>query len=132
LILSSSYTTESKILRRAAESLKWESFRFQGENIPTDYEHRDTPHAIYCTVPKAFNVASRLDSVLLGCSSNWLVSLPDKFSKRRIELFDLKNAVGIKDFGFIKPALGKSSELANHSFRKHLICLRTFWFTGLK
>ena len=112
LILSSSYTTESKILRRAAESLKWESFRFQGENIPSDYERRNTPHAIYCTVPKAFSVATRLDSILLGCSSNWLVSLPDKFSKRRIELFDLKSAIGIKDRCFIKPALGKSFDAA--------------------
>jgi hypothetical protein len=112
LILSSSYTTESKILRKAAESQKWETFRFEGANIPTWYEHINAQHAIYCTVPKAFNVASRLDSILLGCSSSWLASLPDKLSKRRIELFELKNAMGIKDRCFIKPALGKSFDAA--------------------
>src|SRR5687767_2688082 len=108
LILSSSYTTESKILRKAAEALKWETFRFEGENIPTWYEHKNTRHAIYCTVPKAFNVASRLDSILLGCSSHWLASLPEQFSKRRIELLDLKGAMKIKERCFIKPSLGKS------------------------
>ncbi|MFO1513640.1 MAG: ATP-grasp domain-containing protein [Verrucomicrobiota bacterium] len=108
LILSSSYTTESKILRKAAESLKWETFRFEGENIPSWYDQKNRQHAIYCTVPKAFNVASRLDSILLGCSSNWLPSIPDKFLKRRIQLVDLKHAIGVKERCFIKPALGKS------------------------
>jgi hypothetical protein len=112
LILSSTYNTDSKILRRAAQALKWETFRFQDENIPTWYEHRNTDHAIYCTVPKAFNVATRLDSILLGCSSNWLANLPDKFSRRRIEVLDLKDAMGIKEHCFIKPALGKSFDAA--------------------
>ena len=31
LILSASYNTESKILRKAAQALSWESFRFQDE-----------------------------------------------------------------------------------------------------
>jgi len=108
LILSSSYTTESKILRRTAEQLKWETFRFEGENIPEWYSSRSGQPAIYCTVPKAFNVANRLDSILVGCSSNWLANLPDKFSKRRIEVLELRDAVGIKERRFIKPALGKS------------------------
>lgn len=112
LILSSTYTTESKILRRAAETLNWGTFRFEGENIPTSYEHRHTPHAIYCTVPKAFKVASRLDSMLLGCSSNWLCDLPDQFSKRRIQLHELGDAVSIKERCFVKPALGKSFDAA--------------------
>jgi ATP-grasp domain, R2K clade family 2 len=108
LILSSSYTTESKILRRAAQELKWETFRFEGENLPDWYGNKNVPHAIYCTVPNAFNVANRLDSILLGCSANWLANLPEKFSRRRIELLELRNAVGIQEPGFIKPALGKS------------------------
>jgi hypothetical protein len=108
LILSSSYNTESKILRKAAQALNWETFRFQGENIPADYEHKNEQHAIYCTVPKAFNVANRLESILLGWSSDWLTRLPEKFSKRRIELLELRDAVRIKERCFIKPALGKS------------------------
>ena len=112
LILSSSYSTESKILRKAAQVLNWETFRFEGENIPTCYEHRNTQHAIYCTVPKAFNVANRLGSILLGCSSDWLANLPDKFSKRRMEVLELKDAMGIKERCFIKPALGKSFDAA--------------------
>ena len=112
LILSSSYTTESKLLRKAAESLKWGTFRFQGDNVPTSYENKDNQYAIYCTVPKAFHVASRLDSMLLGCGSNWLPDLPDKFSKRRIELCELATAVSIKERCFIKPALGESFDAA--------------------
>ena len=112
LILSSSYNTESKILRRAAQDLKWETFRFEGEYVPAWYEHRDSQHAIYCTVPKAFNVARQLNSVLLGCSSNWLTHLPEEFSRRRIELLELRNVAGIKGDRFIKPALGKSFDAA--------------------
>lgn len=108
LILSSSYTTESKILRRAAQELKWDTFRFEGENLPDWYSKKNVPHAIYCTVPKAFHVASRLDSILLGCSADWLANLPEKFSRRRIELLELGDVAGIKERGFIKPALGKS------------------------
>ena len=106
------YNTDSKILRKAAQELKWETFRFEGENIPTWYEHRDVQHAIYCTVPKAFDVAARLDSVLLGCSSDWLANLPAEFSKRRIELRALKDAMTVKENCFIKPALGKSFDAA--------------------
>src|SRR3954466_15382797 len=112
LILSSSYTTESKVLRKAAEALKWETFRFQGDNLPASYDYRNTGHAIYCTVPKAFNVAIRLDSILLGCSASWLADLPEKFSKRRIELLHLKDTINVKELCFIKPALGKSFDAA--------------------
>jgi len=112
LILSSSYTTESKLLRKAAQVLKWDTFRFQGDNVPAWYEPGNTQHAIYCTVPKAFNVASRLDSFLLGCSSEWVANLPDPFTRRTIKLLELKDATGIKERCFIKPALGKSFDAA--------------------
>lgn len=112
LILSPNYNTDSKILRKAAQALKWETFRFEGENIPAWYEHRNNQHAIYCTVPNAFAVAGRLDSFLLGCTSDWLANLPAQFSSRRIELRALKNAIGIKENCFIKPALGKSFNAA--------------------
>jgi hypothetical protein len=112
LILSSSYTTESKLLRSAAQSLKWEVFRFQGETLPTWYEPGNARHAIYCTVPKAFHVADRLDSVLLGCGSDWLANLADRFLKRKVELFELKDAMSITERCFIKPALGKSFDAA--------------------
>lgn len=112
LILSSSYNTESKILRKAAQALGWESFRFQGEGIPKWYERGDDQYAIYCTVPKAFNVARQLDSILLGCSSKWLPGLPEEFSKRKIDLLELRNVAGIEENRFIKPALGKSFDAA--------------------
>jgi len=112
LILSSSYTTESKILRKAAEALKWETFRFQGRDMPPWYETGKAQYAIYCTVPKAFHVASHLKSMLLGCSSHWLVDLPYEFTKRRLALLALKDAMKIKERCFIKPALGKSFDAA--------------------
>lgn len=115
LILSSSYNTESRILRSAAQSLDWETFRFQGDNIPTWYEAKDKQHAIYCTVPKAFDVARRLDSILLGCSGSWLSSLPDKFTGRRIETLELKDAICLEEHCFIKPALGKSFDAATRT-----------------
>jgi hypothetical protein len=145
LILSASYNTESKILRREAEMLKWETFRFQGDELPTWYEQTDRQYAIYCTVPKAFKVASQLDSILQGCSSRWLVELPERLSKRRMQLLSLKDALSIEERCFIKPALGKSFDaavrigrslvsqtahlppsLSVHWFRKRLICLRVF------
>ena len=112
LILSSSYNTESRILRKTAQELKWETFRFEGDNIPTDYQHTDSQYALYCTVPKAFNVASRLDSILLGCSADWLTHLPEQFSRRRIDLLELRSVTVIKEARFIKPALGKSFDAA--------------------
>src|SRR6516164_5753396 len=96
LVLSSSYNTESKILRKAAQDLHWETFRFEGDGMPKWYEHGDGRYAIYCTVPKAFNVARQLDSMLMGCSSNWLPELPETFSKRKIDLLELRNVAGIK------------------------------------
>ena len=92
--------------------MKWETFRFEGENIPAWYEHRNSEHAIYCTLPKAFEVAARLDCFLLGCSSDWLANLPAQFSKRRIEIRNLQNVMSVKENCFIKPALGKSFNAA--------------------
>lgn len=115
LILSSSYSTESKILRKTAQDLKWETFRIDGESLPTWYEHGGGQYAIYCTVPKAFNVARQLDSILLGCSSHWLAELPEAFSKRRIDHLELRDVAGIKGDRFIKPALGKSFDAAVRS-----------------
>jgi hypothetical protein len=112
LILSSNFNTDSKILRKAAQELKWETFRFEGENVPAWYEHRNSQHAIYCTVPKAFDVAARLDCFLLGCSSDWLANLPTQFSKRRIEICNLQDVMNVKENCFIKPALGKSFNAA--------------------
>jgi hypothetical protein len=112
LILSSTYNTDSKILRKAAQALNWETFRLEGENIPTWYDHTNIQHAIYCTVPKAFDVAARLDSFLLGCSSDWLANLPAQFSRRKMEFRDLKDAMSVKEKCFIKPALGKSFDAA--------------------
>lgn len=108
LILSPTYNTESKILRKAADELGWKTFRFQGENLPAEYEPGSDPHAIYCTVPKAFDVASRLATLLLGGGGEWLVNLPEEFSKRRVQLLTLKEARGVEGRCFIKPALGKS------------------------
>jgi hypothetical protein len=88
LILSSRYTTESKILRSAAQALGWETFRCEGDRIPNGYAHRTAQHAIYCTVPGAFTMARQLDAILLG------------------------KATGIDEPCFIKPALGKSFDAA--------------------
>lgn len=108
LILSASYNTDSKILRSAAQKLKWETFRFAGANLPADYELKNAPYAIYCTVPNALSAAKKLDSILLGCSSEWLPNLPESCLKRRIELLQLKDADKLQEIHFIKPALGKS------------------------
>ncbi len=115
LILSSNYNTASKILRKAAHDLGWKTFRLEDDSIPLWLEHGDELSAIYCTVPDAFNVAQQLDSMLLGCSSDWLVTLPEKFLKRKISVLELGNIESIKENCFIKPALGKSFEAAVRS-----------------
>lgn len=118
LILSSRYTTESKILRKAAEASQWRAFRLEDDRVPAWYEKEenerggDLRHAIYCTVPTAFRVANRLDAMLLGCSSEWLVDLPEEFRLRKVELGSLKDAQSIKAPRFIRPALGKSFDAA--------------------
>jgi len=112
LILSSSYNTESKILRKAAQDLKWETFRLGGGSLPAWDDPGGSPYAIYCTVPKAFDIADQLDSILLGCSSDWLINLPEKFSKRSIELLELREVARRKEDCFLKPALGKSFDAA--------------------
>lgn len=113
LLLSPNYNTPSKILRKAAHDLGWKTFRLEDDSIPPSLEpEEDGPFAIYCTVPDAFNVAHRLDSILLGCGSGWLTGLPEKFLKRKIEVLALAHAESIKGKRFIKPALGKSFEAA--------------------
>lgn len=112
LFLSSRYTTESKILRKAAQALGWETFRCDGDRIPTGYAGRSARHAIYCTVPNAFNIARQLNSILLGCSSEWLPQLPEACLKRKIELQALGNAIELGQRCFMKPALGKSFDAA--------------------
>ena len=112
LILSSRYTQESKILRTAAQALQWETFRAEDGRIPSRYKCSSDGHAIYCTVPQAFQFAERLGAMLLGCSSAWLPSLPEAFTRRRIWALDLKEAVHIQERCFMKPALGKSFDAA--------------------
>ncbi len=98
LILSSSYNTESKILRKCSRGRAMGDIPISGREFSRrGMSPGNTQHAIYCTVPKAFNVASRLDSILLGCSSQWLIDLPEEFSRRKIELLHLKNAMGIQE-----------------------------------
>ncbi len=109
LILSPTYNYESKTLRKAAQTLGWSTFRFQGDSLPSSYDEEDTvDHAIYCTVPNAFVVANQLSSFLLGCSCDWLPELPDEFLRRKIILRKLRDAKSDTERRFVKPALGKS------------------------
>ncbi len=112
LFLSSRYTTESKILRSAAQALGWETFRCDGDRIPAGFAGQRARQAIYCTVPNAFNLARQLHSILLGCSSEWLPQLPEDCLKRKVELHELRNAMKLGGRRFMKPALGKSFDAA--------------------
>lgn len=108
LILSPTYNEESKILREAAGEMGWATFRFAVDGLPRSFRKSGESFALYCTVPRAFSVARSLDSVLLGCSADWLPDLPVEFTGRSIRKLALRDVLDIEGSVFIKPALGKS------------------------
>ena len=60
LIVSSSYTTDSQLLRQTARTLGWETLRLDGCRIADWFDPPDDQIALFCTAPDAFNIADQL------------------------------------------------------------------------
>lgn len=108
LVLSSRYTSDSQVLRKAAQQLGWETLRLDGERIPDWFDPPDEQIALFYTAPHAFTVAAQLSRTLLGCNSDWTVRLPKKFLQRELRQTTLREALAIPGKAFVKAAVSKA------------------------
>lgn len=107
-ICSSRYTVDSQILRKAAQSLGWETLRLDGKTIPHWFDPPDSEIALFYTAPQAFDIARQLGRTLLGCNPDWTVNLPPELLNRDIEQTKLRNALRITEPRFVKHAVSKA------------------------
>ena len=84
LICSSRYTIDSRILRKTAQSLGWETLRLDGNTIPDWFDPPDTEIALFYTAPHAFDIAKQLGRTLVGCNPDWTVNLPPELLNRQL------------------------------------------------
>ena len=108
LLCSSNYSLDSKILRKAAQSIGWETLRLDGNTIPEWFSPPDSKVALFFTAPKAFSIAKQLGLSLAGCSPDWTVNLPPELLNRQMKQQRLKDAVAISDPQFVKHAVSKA------------------------
>ena len=108
LIVSSSYTTDSQLLRQTARTLGWETLRLDGCCIPDWFDPPDDQIALFCTAPDAFNIADQLSRRLLGCNSDWTVRLPPEFLNRELRQMSLTDALKLSGVSFVKHAVSKA------------------------
>lgn len=114
LILSSRYTTDSQILRLAAQELGWETLRLDGEQIPEWFDSSDGQIALFYTPPRAFDVAAQLSRTLLGCNLEWVIGLPDVLLRRQIRQMTLAEAMMLPGSAFVKHAISKAFPAGIH------------------
>lgn len=115
LILSSRYTTDSQILREAARQRGWETLRLDGRQLPEWFDPPDDQIAMFYTAPHAFEIASQLDRALVGCPSDWTISLPQELISREIRQTTLAEALTISTPQFVKHSLSKAFPAAVYS-----------------
>lgn len=108
LILYSQMSLDSKLLRKTAQKLGWETLRLEISQLPQWFERQEIDYALFYTAPSAFQIARKLSVKLLGCDAYWLSRLPKEYTKRNIETLSLKKARELEFPIFIKPALAKS------------------------
>jgi hypothetical protein len=117
LIVSSRYTTDSQRLRQAAQELRWETLRLDGEQIPEWFTPPDDEIALFYTAPHAFDVAGQLARTLLGCPPDWTIRLPPEFLKRRLQQTTLADALERPGRSFVKHAVSKAFPAAVYDAR---------------
>jgi hypothetical protein len=117
LILSSRYTTDSQILRKAADRLGWQTVRIDGSKVPDWFDPSDDAVALFYTPPHAFEIAAQLSRTLLGCSVDWMLKLPTELVRRDIRLMTLREALQSPGQAFVKHALAKAFPAAIHDAR---------------
>lgn len=106
-VCNSRFSRESRLLRHAASQLGWETLRLDGWELPDWVDSGQKDVAIFSTVPQALDIAEKFDRTLLGCGSDWLVGLPEKFLRRDVSRTTLKDALETAHDRFVKGAISK-------------------------
>ncbi len=106
LLLSPRYTTDSRQLRRAAESAGWQVFRNPDWRPP---RREFTGEIVLYGEPLFVDVmASALDLAVIDSPPDWLARVPARFTQRDITAMTLGEAYSLTQPRFIKPAREKS------------------------
>ena len=106
LLLSPRYTTDSRQLRRAAESAGWQVFR-QADWRPPRHEFTGDV-AIYGEPLFVDVMAAALDLAVIDSPPDWLARIPTRFTRRAITAMTLGEAYQLTEPRFVKPAREKS------------------------
>src|SRR5215469_9559259 len=106
LLLSPRYTTDSRQLRRAAESAGWQVFR-QADWRPPRREFTGDV-AIYGEPLFVDVMAAALDLAMLDSPPDWLARIPTRFTQRAIIAMTLGETYKLVEPRFVKPAREKS------------------------
>lgn len=105
LLLSSRQSGDAQLLWRAAIARNWSVVRARGLTIP-DFDDDDI--AIYVEALFAPEIAKRLSRNLLDPAEDWLPTLPESLTRRKIYITTLGEARKISEPAFIKPPNDKS------------------------
>jgi hypothetical protein len=103
-------TDDSQSMWRTGIELGWHSQRLQGWRVPESLSLSGRDVAIYGEPLFAEAVADQLGLVLLEPPIDWLIGVPQEYSRRRIELLTLQEARSLNTPAFVKPADGKIFE----------------------
>lgn len=117
LIVSSRYTTDSQLLRQAAQGLGWETLRLDGGRVPDWFDPPDDRIALFYTAPHAFEIAAQLSRTLLGCNPDWIIGLPAEFRQREIRQIRLSQALQLSGEAFVKHSISKAFPAAVYNSR---------------
>lgn len=102
LVLSQRYSNDSIKLRKAAETLGWDIWRFSAQNFPHALNNQKI--TIYCETSIAEFVAEKLQLTLLSPDDQILAELPFEFVKREIVFTRTAQFQPATVKKFIKPA----------------------------
>ena len=110
VILAPRVTADSVRIWEAAAQMKWPVRRLVSWRVPEGMADAQTGFVIYAEPLFAEAVSDQLGLILLEPPPEWLIKLPERFTKRRITLRSLHDARTIDQPAFIKPAEGKVFE----------------------
>ena len=105
LLMSSRHTEDDQALWRASVSRGWSVARARGIRLP---DIDDSEIVIYVESLYSPTIAKMIGRELLSPPDNWLVTVPQEFTKRAIALTTLGEARILTQPAFVKPPNDKS------------------------
>ena len=117
LLMSSRHTVDDQALWRAAIQLGWSTVRARGITVP---EIKDDEIVIYVEALYGPTIAKLLGRDLLEPPEDWLVSLPESITKRKLRFLTVSEARELATPLFIKPPNDKSFEAKIYDSGKSL------------